>query len=362
MTGPLAFDPALPLLPLIDDPRCVIRILGADPNVAVRRGDTKYRPGVDCLAGYELHPQERGPAPVLGAVKVTRAGLEGFRIDHDPALPTLSAALDPALVAPRFAGLLPARSPGSVAAAPVRYKPGVRCVIRYEVGAADEPAVFYGKLLAGGCSAHLVLLAELSDALAGIPDAPLVAPALGHWPDLGLVLQAAVTPAVEVHQLATDVSIPTEQRLDALQGSGRALAGLHCLTLLSTPTRCFVDALGELVGLESTVARADPALAVRYAAVLSMLERGDDCLPDAAVTCHGAFRTDQLLLSREHFVLIDLDTLCRSEPALDLGNLLAYLDWKAIRRPREAAFLAAAAGARFSTGTGNDVRCRTEDG
>jgi hypothetical protein len=350
MTGPLAFDEALPLLPLIDDDRCVldllkaVDLLKADPEVAVRRQDTKYRPGLDCLAGYELRSPEAECAPVLGAVAVTRSGIDGFRVDRDPELPTLAQALDPAVVAPRLAGLLPATTSGPVTATatPVRYKPGIRCVIRYEVRSAENSAVFFGKLLSGGCSAQLALVNELSGALARVPDGPLVAAVADHWPDLAVVLQAAVTPAVEVHRLATDGSVAAEQRLDALHGSGRALARLHSVTLSGAPTRSFADTLGELHDLKPTVACADPALGARYAALLAALEDGDDGRPDPDVTCHGAFRTDQLLLSADRFVLIDLDTLCRSEPARDLGNLLAYLDWKAIRRPSAAPFLTSA--------------------
>jgi hypothetical protein len=37
--------------------------------------------------------------------------------------------------------------------------------------------------------------------------------------------------------------------------------------------------------------------------------------------------------------MIDLDGFCWAEAARDVGNFLAYLRWKAIRRPDDAAFI-----------------------
>jgi aminoglycoside phosphotransferase (APT) family kinase protein len=42
-------------------------------------------------------------------------------------------------------------------------------------------------------------------------------------------------------------------------------------------------------------------------------------------------RTDQVLISDDRIALIDLDAACLADPARDLGNLIAYLDWKRIR-------------------------------
>ena len=44
-------------------------------------------------------------------------------------------------------------------------------------------------------------------------------------------------------------------------------------------------------------------------------------------------------------MLLDLDGLTWAEPARDLGNLLGYLSWRALRRPAERRFLRAARAA-----------------
>jgi Ser/Thr protein kinase RdoA (MazF antagonist) len=54
------------------------------------------------------------------------------------------------------------------------------------------------------------------------------------------------------------------------------------------------------------------------------------------VASHGALRTDQFLIDGRDLVLIDLDSYCWATPGRDMGNLLAYLDWRAIRRPEDA--------------------------
>ena len=60
----------------------------------------------------------------------------------------------------------------------------------------------------------------------------------------------------------------------------------------------------------------------------------------APVASHGAFRTDQYMIERGELVMIDLDGFCWANPARDLGNFMAYLRWKAIRKPNDAEFIA----------------------
>jgi aminoglycoside phosphotransferase (APT) family kinase protein len=57
------------------------------------------------------------------------------------------------------------------------------------------------------------------------------------------------------------------------------------------------------------------------------------------VASHGAFRTDQFMLRGDTLVMIDLDGYCWAEPARDIGNLFAYLEWRSVRQPRLAPFV-----------------------
>jgi hypothetical protein len=343
----LAFDPALRCLSVIDDHDAVARRLAPGVESAeVRRQDTKYEPGVRCVAAYEVRPRGTGsPAPLLGALVVTPEGVESFRADCDPALPRLPQALDGLTVGKRLAEALPAAEGSTCVAVPVRYKPGTRCVIRYEIGDSGRPAVCYGKLLADGSDLQASLVSGLSRALADVADAPLVPPLLAHWPDLGLLVHPAVDRAVELHRVVSDRTTPSQVRRSALQRAGAALAALHACTLPSAPGHTFGEDLRELRNYGRVLAFVDPALGARYSAVVERLEEGEEGSADLTVVSHGAFRTDQLLLTDERLLLIDLDTVCRAEPARDIGNLLAYLDWKAVRQPHLAGALEAARAA-----------------
>src|SRR5262249_10881072 len=117
-----------------------------------RLQDTKYQPLVRCVTTYELHVARGGeaPWPTIGVLDISPAGPAHRLFVDDPALPGLRAAIDPAQVAARFAEVL-ARSgdPGvmeSCTITPIRYKPGARCVVRYEIHTAAGPRVFFGKL------------------------------------------------------------------------------------------------------------------------------------------------------------------------------------------------------------------------
>ncbi len=79
----------------------------------------------------------------------------------------------------------------------------------------------------------------------------------------------------------------------------------------------------------------DPALARRWSAVLGALASMRPA-SHVAVASHGALRTDQILLASDGPALLDLDGFCAAPAARDLGNVLAYLRWRAMRRPQDA--------------------------
>lgn len=47
-----------------------------------------------------------------------------------------------------------------------------------------------------------------------------------------------------------------------------------------------------------------------------------------AVVSHRDYHEQQLLVNSERATLIDFDTACYADPAIDLGNFLAHLDWR----------------------------------
>lgn len=333
----LDFDGGLPRLPVLDDRAAVAQLLApeiATDDLEVRRHDTKYEPGVRCVAAFEVRgPGARG-SPRHGAVVVTHEGVTAFLLSADPGLPGLGKALDPAVVTPRLNPLVTFPGDGaSWRVEPVRYKPGTRCVVRYETTGPDGAVVLFGKLRAGGSVRQAEIMSCLEQASRSVEDAPAVPPVVAVWPDLEMVVQPAAIQELELHELASDPATPEPVLRREFRRAGAAVAALHECAVPPAAPRTLVDDLGELRTMSAAVAMADPALGRGYTEVTDLLERASGDPPAQPVTSHGALRTDQLRAGRDRLGLIDLDTLCRAEAARDLGNFLAYLDWKAVRRP-----------------------------
>jgi hypothetical protein len=348
----LDFDPRLAALPVAFDLDAVARLVerqwrdGALPpgSVTARKLlDTKYEPGVSCVATYDLEvPVADGlGGRTIGALEVSPSRTALRTLDRDPGLPWLAHALDPRVMAPRFTSLA-----GSVAASPelritaVRYKPGARCVIRYSLLASQRQRVLFGKVIAEGAEELARRIGALQEATSPSPDMPRVAGPVAYWPDLHMLVQRAVEGA-ELHEVAFDQRGDPAERSRWVEKAGRGLAGLHS-SVVDVPTRTLSDDLDELDEYASPMRQVDAELAHRYESLVASLRAYATGRSTTSRTSHGAFRTDQFMIQDDELVLIDLDSLCLAEPERDVGNLLAYLRWKARRQPEHADFLAAA--------------------
>jgi len=340
MPAALDFDPALPALSVAARPAEAAALVAARGHEVgeLRRQDVKYLPLTRCVTSYALTLAGPGgrAEPTVAAVVVTPEGVSLKFPDEDEGLPGLAEALDARRMLARLGERAPA--PGErvlgCAATPVRYKFGARCTIRYDLRTHAGVRTLYGKLVAGGWGERPGILAALRRAASADPAMPEILPVVAHWPDLRLLVQPEAEQATELNQRAFDPAVPAAVRDGWLAAAGRHLAALHACHLPGVALPAAGADLDELRACAAPMAQAAPELARRYESVIGLLDRRAGAgPPEPAVTSHGAFRTDQLLIAGERQVMIDLDTACRSEPARDLGNLLAYLDWKAIRRP-----------------------------
>jgi len=310
----------------------------ADPAVvrvrAGPRADTKYAPGTACVAVYHVVVERRAaqPEPGFGVASALPAGSAYRRLEDDPGLPAAAVAVDPGRLEDRLRGLAPLRAGTAVPirAVPVRYKPGRTCVVRYELG--DVAA--FGKVMAAGAERQGAVVRQLA---AG--GAVCVPPLLAVWPDLGMTVQAAVTAAGDL--TTTLAAAQPSDRGRWLRRLGRAAAGLHAASVKQPLAAVgWREDLEELAGYRPLFAALAPALEPEVDRALAQLERtAATCPPGAERVGHGALRTDQLLADRSgRLYLLDLDGLCRADPARDLANLLGYLRWRGIRRPEDAAW------------------------
>ncbi|MDX1643474.1 MAG: hypothetical protein R3244_03845 [Thermoanaerobaculia bacterium] len=120
----------------------------------------------------------------------------------------------------------------------------------------------------------------------------------------------------------------------ALAPSARLLAALHRraidLERLHDRDR-EIETVSEWTG---ATAEAFPEMASALEAAASSLVGAAAELPSPRlVTAHRDFHDEQILVDRDRLELLDLDTLARAEPELDVGNFLAHLELPADGHP-----------------------------
>jgi len=342
------FDPQLPALPLAFDLAAVARLFatqwpraeaGPVEITKCKPQDTKYQPGRRCATTYALTVARPGvPAEsTIGVLEITPDGPAHRLYDDDPTLPWLARAADPQAMREHFGALL-GTPIEECAITPVRYRPGVRCVFRYDLRTAAGEQTFFGKLIGQGAEDSMATIAALHAARASLTDMPQVLPPLAYWPELHMLVQAEVSGGSELNDLAFDPAEDAATRERWLRDAGARLAGLHGCDVAG-PTRTMADDLDELREYIAPIAAVDPALAKRYTAAVEWLAAASEHGEPSPVASHGAFRTDQFMIENGELVMIDLDGFCWANPARDLGNFMAYLRWKAIRKPHDAAFI-----------------------
>lgn len=352
MSQQFSFDPQLPALPLAFDLDAVARLFaehwpaesaGPISIGKIKLQDTKYQPHARCVTTYALSAERPGaPAePTIGVLEITPDGAHHRLYTDDPHLPWMAEATSPDAMRARFATLLPETTINGCTIAPVRYRPGVRCVFRYDLDTSAGPQTFFGKLLREGGEQSLATITALHDARERNPGMPRVLPPLAYWPDAHLLLQDEVQGGAELNDLAFDPKEDAGLRERWLRDAGARLAGLHGCAEVPGPPRTMADDLDELREYTAPMAAVNPALADQYAAAVERVAAlAAEAAEPPASAGHGAFRTDQFMIEHGELVMIDLDGFCWGNPARDLGNFMSYLRWKSIRKPKDAEFIA----------------------
>jgi len=203
----------------------------------------------------------------------------------------------------------------------VGFKPGRRAAIRYDCrnGSASHSARFIAKSHhrrpAPDSAAMLARLREgLRSETRGRVDVPR---AVEYCDDIHTTLFAW-----QPGRGAADGKGLTPRRArEAMQ----ALAALHRVELAGLGTFSVEQELKIARRWLSALRLARPELADRGAALLGRLDRLSKTI-DARLctTIHRDFYEKQLIWSKNHIAILDLDTLVRGHPALDLGNFLAH--------------------------------------
>jgi hypothetical protein len=223
------------------------------------------------------------------------------------------------------------------------------CVLRYELAWHLQPSrrslkqVLYGKVYGDG-RGRLVgpaVTALREHGTGGGAALPFVVPrSRGYLPDLRLVLLEAVpgTPLLPALVRAAASTAPGDGLTPeaAVVACARVAAALHRTSIPVGPPRTLAGDIDEVRTAVDALAPLAPALAGSLHGHLSGLADVVLDPPGAPGVAHGDFDASQVLFDGPTTGMVDFDTVCAAEPALDLGSFTAHLA-VAVRKAREAA-------------------------
>ncbi|MEQ9039008.1 MAG: aminoglycoside phosphotransferase family protein [Silicimonas sp.] len=241
---------------------------------------------------------------------VESAGLVLRRPGLDERLPGLRLLHDPSFARDRFQTVC-GREPGNVEVELVAHRLGKRAVLRLK----SFESVIYARLRAiksNDGQGRLALHCTLWNSLEGQSDLRIPEP-LGAMPEIGASF-FGVLPG----------SPPDFKAADGA-ATARAINALQALDPAGLPVHTGADEARLLLDWLDRCQRWRPDIATRVsppmAQVCAALQRTDAPLRP----CHRDLHEKQILISDGVAGLLDFDTLCLSDPALDAGNLLAHL-------------------------------------
>ena len=221
----------------------------------------------------------------------------------------------------------------------IRYKPGNRCTVRYDLEYAPEmPAESYGPavvvaktyLQEKGRNAYEGMKA-LWEASFGSGNSVRIAEPLAYDPDLRIFVQGPVSEEQTLADLflsALDTGTPEVLRAfnETMQKTAMGLAELHRSGVKSGETVTWEDEFGEVQSQVMQISEVFPNLSEAAGSFLERIGQLEAAVArDPLVPSHGTFRPVQVLLNKDEVSFIDFDSFCQSEPARDLSMFLASI-------------------------------------
>jgi hypothetical protein len=321
-------------------------------------------------------PELRSFAAAATVVDALNMVVHAFPIDGD--LPALVDVTEPGSVLRILEDVLPAVraqrfAPSDCRVELAHYGRQQRCTLRYRLERGDSGAsglVVYGKVAADGSGARTMpVITALRDRLGdGTVDIPRV---LGFRPDLQLMLLEALPGRPQVARLlkarlaGTGLSTsrvtgpgtgpgngPAEspELEEAVERCGRIAAAIHGSAVEVERRRTFDDELDWQERSIGALRRVCPELGIQLQEWLRRTaDHGRATEPLPLCFGHGDFTYTQLLVDGPHCGLVDFDTVCLAEPALDIGQFLAYQRLAILKDQRPDAPLPATTTERLCT-------------
>lgn len=301
-----------------------------EPPQRLRPRQLSYRPGEQALVSYVAERQwEHWVLEDEFAIELVAGEAERiFRYPDDPHLPGLpqaASALEAQQLIPRYVRLHPYR----LRVEAVRYRPGVRAVLRHIAHGRRKDAgkaTLFVRVMPPRRVDRLLAAAELAES------SGFVLPRLaGCWPEGGVLWLTGV-PGDTVRELIRKGKPPDP---------GLILENLA--QLWSAPVPADAGRPRKLTaGLRRTQRLFAQVLADEGAQ--RALQRATDVLRPFAeawrpsALAHNDFYDDQMLLTPTGtLALVDFEEIGPGDPLLDVGNFLAHLRWTARFRSGAAA-------------------------
>jgi aminoglycoside phosphotransferase (APT) family kinase protein len=153
-----------------------------------------------------------------------------------------------------------------------------------------------------------------------------------YEPDLRLLVTEALPGGPRIPALLTKWAASSSGTADAtaaelrqrLRESARALAALHGSDLSTAPVHTASDEMTNIERELEVVRAVWPEEAELIMSRVPAPPSAADA-PEDVVLSHGDFTPSQVLQHGPGSAVVDLDTLCWADPALDLGRFLAHL-------------------------------------
>jgi ABC-type multidrug transport system fused ATPase/permease subunit len=279
----------------------------------------------------EMRAGVSGPWQESSAV-ATGAGLALHPFPIDPALPTLIPATNPSVVSNlvKFSGIeeLPT-------AETVHHPREGACVLRYRFPGTDMYGKVYGDDSGDAIARNLKALTRGPDGM--LLEGPVRYPRpVVYSASLRLLITEALPGAPLVPSLLKSILSDTPPRTvkenkaqtdalrDAVRVSAEALAALHTTTAPAS-VHSMSDDLAGLRRELDVVGTVWPEVADDLRGRVDGLFWNAPDVPNLVLS-HGDFTPSQVLIEGGSAAIVDLDTLCWADPALDLGRYLAHLD------------------------------------
>lgn len=265
--------------------------------------------------------------------------IDPFGVPNDPALPALSLAVDPKAVKREFKRGLPllAGPEGVVrvkAIRVIRYRPGMRCLIEYDVrvkqpGKKLQKRTLIGKMRVrqfGMSDFRLMRKLRRAGFDSRSADGIAVPKPVGVLPKFRMWLQLKV-PGRPVSELLAEPNSAALARRVA-----EAAHKLHRCGVRTKKRHSMADELRILEQCLQAVAALEPRWQRRLERLFRACRRLAKSVPKPELCgVHRDFYPDQVLAKGNDLYLLDFDLYCRGDPGLDIGNFLGHITEHSLR-------------------------------